>query len=171
MENISIQPCTLVGLAKIIPILEAQSASFDYTDKRRIIRQASKELENNPRNPLLYLAVHDSITVGFIGFSISPENPSDSELFAHVVKKGYQGRGIGTNLFNTGVKKLEDIGTGQVLLQLRATTPPYVSKFYRKIGFKPVFDETYTGATDELLKYTYIFRVPYEATPPGFYPA
>lgn len=172
MNKIDILPCTISAFAHILPILETHAESFNYADKRQIMQLATKIIEENPRNPSVYVAQHEGIIIGFIGLSIDSESPDMVALFGHAVKRGYQGQGIGTKLLQAGINHSHAHGAGQITLQLKASMPQYVLHFYQKAGFKPSFAEGYTGASDE--SRTFILQLavtPMATTPAGFYPA
>jgi GNAT superfamily N-acetyltransferase len=149
MNTIDIRPCTITGISRVLPLLESQGDAFDYQTKRQIIQKATKIVEESPKNPTLWLAVHEGAVVGFIGFLIDIENPQSAELFGQVVKHGYQGQSVGTHLLQVGMQNLEDRGVNQILIHLKASAAPYIHKFYQKAGFKQSFNEDFTGASDE----------------------
>jgi ribosomal protein S18 acetylase RimI-like enzyme len=157
--------------ARVLPIIDSHADIFDFLTKRRIARLAAKALDENPRKPLLFSAIHEGAAIGFIGFHVSTDNPTESELFGHVVKRGYEGQGIGTKLLLHGLERLEDSGVGTVALLLKASAPTYVTRYYRKIGFRPHFDEEYTGASDEARKFVLLLSSEVESVPANFYPA
>lgn len=161
----------MTGFSRVIPILNTHADVFDYATIRRIMQLSSKAIDQNPQKPLLFLASHEAITIGFIGFQIQTEDPGQSELFGHVVKRGYQGQGVGTKLLRNGLDQLIELGVRSVTLNLKASAPSYVNKFYTKSGFKPSFNEEYTGASDENRTLVLLLDSPVENTPPNFYPA
>jgi ribosomal protein S18 acetylase RimI-like enzyme len=170
MDNVTIQPCTMTGFSEVLPILDTQTEAFDYATKRYIIQQAAKALDQNPQHPLVFVAHHETAIIGFIGFILDADNPTLAELFGQVVKRGFQGQGVGSQLLQIGLDHLKQVGTSEVRLSLKASTPPYVSHFYKKAGFKPAFNETYTGASDESHTLVLLFNPP-ATEPPSFYPA
>lgn len=171
MGPITIKPCTMKGFSQIIPMLETHGEVFDYSTKRRIMQLTNKELDINPTDPSLYLAEHEGTVVGFIGFKQDDQNPANAELFGQVIKKGFQKQGVGSKLLQQGLQKLKSLGTNQVTVSLKASAPSYVRDFYKNAGFKPMFDEEYTGASDEDNQLILIFDEPADSVPQAFYPA
>jgi ribosomal protein S18 acetylase RimI-like enzyme len=170
MNLVEIHPCTITSFAHVLPILDTHVEAFDYATKRRIIQLTSKIIEENPQNPPILLAYHEGNVIGFVGFTPDTDDPNMTELFGEAVKHGYQGQGIGTKLLQAGIKHIENQGANQVTIKIKASIPLYVSHFYQHAGFKPSFNEDYTGASDE--NHTLIFTLKSnQSSPENFYSA
>jgi ribosomal protein S18 acetylase RimI-like enzyme len=171
MDAINIRACTITHSPHILPILDTHVEAFDYFAKRRIVHLVAKNIDENPKDPPVFLAHHEGVVVGFIGFFFDPEDPSLCELFGQAVKHGYQGQGIGTKLLRHGINHITDHGAAQVNLQIKASIPQYVHHFYQRAGFKPSFDESYTGASDENRSFILTLKLTQATVPDNFYPA
>lgn len=149
MNQILLQHCSYKDFPKIIPILEAYSDIFDFQDKRLILQQASKALDEEPQTNNLFMAIHEGTVIGFLGGRRNVSNPLRLDLFCLIIKRGYHGQGIGTQLFNHACEMIKQQGYEQVFVRVKGTYPPHTKDFYRKLGFKPSFDEDFTGSSTE----------------------
>ena len=149
MNKIDVHPCTQVDFPHLLPMLEAYSEVFDYLFKRQIIQTAQKVLDEMSSTPTIFMAHHEGSAVGFIGFSRDDEDPSRFELFGQVVKRGYQGQGIGSQMLAYTSQYNTSIGAAEIHVLLRAHVPPPTRHFYVKNGFKPSFNDEYRGASAE----------------------
>ena len=149
MNQILLQHCSYQDFPKVIPILEAYSDIFDFHDKRLILQQASKALDEDPEANTLFLALHDGSVIGFLGGRRNTINPLRLDLFCLIIKRGYHNQGIGTQLFNHACQIIKEQGFEQVYVKIKGTYPPHTKDFYKKLGFKPSFDDEYTGSSTE----------------------
>lgn len=149
MNQLQLQLCTYKDLPRVMPMLEAYSNIFDFHQKRYIIQQANKALDESPQGHSLFIAMHDNVIVGFIGGRRNASNPLQLDLFCIMVKRGYHGQGIGTQLFQFASQMIKEQGYKQIMTLLKSTYPPQTKDFYKRLGFKPTFNEDYTGSSIE----------------------
>lgn len=149
MAQATIQHCSYKDFYTIIPILEAYSDIFNVHEKRHIIQQASRVLEESFKNNTLFIVKSEGKTIGFFGGKRNINNPLRLDIFCMVIKRGYNGQGVGTELFRYALTQLTDQGFSEVFVRLKSTYPPHTKKFYKKLGFKPTFDEDFTGSSVE----------------------
>ncbi len=131
------------------PMLDSYSDVFDFYQKRQITALAGKALDEAFAGPTMFMASHEGTVIGFVGGVRDSNNPFQLNMFCLVVKRGYNGQGVGTNLFAYACEELMESGFKQIKAQLRGTYPPRAKRFYTKLGFKQWFDEEYTGASDQ----------------------
>lgn len=149
MNEVQIKHCTYKDFFTILPILEAYSDIFNVHEKREIVRQATKVLDESFKTNTLYLVISEGKTVGFFGGSRNNNNPMRLDVFCLVIKRGYNGQGMGTTLFRYALPQLKDQGFNEIFVRLKASYPPHTKKFYKNLGFKPTFDDNFTGSSDE----------------------
>src|SRR5690606_12909869 len=149
MNQILLQYCTYKDFFKVLPILETYSNIFDFQEKRIIIQEASKALDEAFEANTLYIATSEGQVVGFLGGRRNRNNPFRLDLFCMVVKRGYDGQGIGTQMFTHACLDLAKHGFTEIYAKLKSTYPPHTKKFYHKLGFKQTFDEEFTGASSD----------------------
>ena len=147
MDKILLRPCSYKDFYRILPIIEAYSNIFNFHDKRFIIRETSKALDEAFAAKTVYIALSDGQLVGFLGGRRNNNNPLRLDLFCIVVKRGYDGMGIGSQLFQHACQELVKYGFTEVHAKLKSTYPPHTKRFYQKLGFKQTFDEDYTGSS------------------------
>ena len=149
MNQILLQNCSYKDFPQIIPILEAYSDIFDFQDKRIIIQQANKALDEDPQTATLFMAMHEGTVIGFLGGRRNVTNPLRLDLFCLIIKRGYHGQGVGTQLFTHACQSIKQQGFEQIFVRIKGVYPPHTKNFYRKLGFKPSFDEDFTGSSTE----------------------
>ncbi len=149
MNQLLLQRCSYQDFPKIIPILEAYSDVFDFQDRRLILEQAGKALDEDPQARTLFMALHEGVVIGFLGGRRNVINPLRLDLFCLIIKRGYHNQGVGTQLFNHARRTLTQQGFEQIYVKIKSTYPPHTKDFYNKLGFKPTFDDEYTGSSVE----------------------
>jgi N-acetylglutamate synthase-like GNAT family acetyltransferase len=171
MDSIDIKPGTLTSFTHILPILDTYADAFDFAAKRRIMQLTAKIVEENPKNPSIFLAWHEKNVIGFIGLQMDRDNPDIAEVYGQVVKHGYQGQGVGGKLLQVAIDRVEQSGVGQIRVLIKSSLPTYVRHFYQKAGFKPSFTEDYKGASDESSLMILNLRPQEASSTTAFYPA
>jgi ribosomal protein S18 acetylase RimI-like enzyme len=149
VNQVILSVCHYQDAPHLYPLLEGYSDIFKIHDRRRVITETMKVLDEEPQHPTLYHATHESRMVGFLGFRRSLQNPQDFDLFSILIRRGYQGQGVGTKLFLYGLKDVASRGASQLSVSVNHAYPPHSKQFYKKLGFVPQFDEHLTGASNE----------------------
>ncbi len=102
------------------------------------IKQAEKIFSKTSANPVynVFVAETENKIVGTATLLIEQKFLLRGAKFGYIedvaVRKGFEGRGIGTLLIRTAVKKAKELGC----LRVRLTTEDKNVIFYRKCGFK-----------------------------------
>lgn len=92
----------------------------------------------------MLVALSGETAVGFCGFDparAGQRDPSEGEIYGLYVLKEQQGRGMGSLLVQTALKKLQNEGFSSVFLWVLASNRKAVS-FYERQGFMPDGEKT-----------------------------
>ncbi len=129
---------TINDLSDIVDLFKSVFTEFEGETEGALIGQLSKELILSTDEQDLYgfVAVDSGKLVGSIFFSrLTFEKGVDVFLLAPVaIHSDYQGKGIGQNLINHGLRELKKRG-------VRIVTTYGDPAFYSKVGFSPISQE------------------------------
>ena len=148
MNQVRFSLCSTVDFPKVLPLFESYADIFPFQQKRLILQQISQVLEEEVHPQSLFRAEHENSTIGFLGTRREEQDPSRFQLFGFIIKRGYQGQGIGTNLLFFAIPHICRNGGRTLSVIVKSHYPPATRTFYRKHGFKEILDEHYTGASN-----------------------